>query len=68
MAEGRLHPGHYRPANELQLLVNQEIRAITGCFRTTNLGALSLGAGLRAVTEQLEKRQRQRGLRLLSQL
>jgi len=33
-------------ADELQLLVNQEARATTGCFRTTNLGALSVESGL----------------------
>jgi len=27
-------------ADELQLLVNQEARATTGCFRMTNLGAV----------------------------
>jgi len=53
-------------ANELQLLVNQEARATTGCFRTTNLGALSMESGLRAATAQLENRQRRFGLRLLS--
>jgi len=53
-------------ANELKLLVNQEARATTGCFRTTNLGALSMESGLRAVTMQLENRQRRFGLRLLS--
>ena len=53
-------------ADELQLLVNQEARATTGCFRTTNLGALSMESGLRAVTTQMENRQRRFGLRLLS--
>jgi len=53
-------------AEELQLLVNQEARATTGCFQTTNLGALSMESGLRAVTRQLENRQRRFGLRLLS--
>jgi len=53
-------------ANELQLLVNQEARATTGCFWTTNLGALSMESGLRAATTQLENRQRRFGLRLLS--
>jgi len=53
-------------ANELQLLVNQEARATTGCFRTTNLGALSMESGLRAVTTQLENRQRRFRLWLLS--
>jgi len=36
--------------NELQLLVNPEARATTGCFRTTNLGAFSMESGLRAAT------------------
>jgi len=53
-------------ADELQLLVNQEARATTGCFRTTNLGALPMESGLRATTAQLENRQRRFGLRLLS--
>jgi len=53
-------------AHELQLLVNQEARATTSCFRTTNLGALSMESGLRATTAQLENRQRRFGLRLLS--
>jgi len=53
-------------ANELRLLANQEARATTGCFRTTNLGALSMESGLRATTAQLENRQRRFGLRLLS--
>jgi hypothetical protein len=30
-------------ANELQMLVNQEGRATTGCFRTTNLGPWQWG-------------------------
>jgi hypothetical protein len=29
-------------ADELQLLVSQKARATMGCFRTTNLGALSM--------------------------
>jgi len=52
--------------DELQLLVNQEARVTTGCFRTTNLGAFSMEPGLRAATTQLENRQRRFGLRLLS--
>ena len=52
--------------NELQLLVNQEARATTGCFWTTNLGACSMESDLRAATTQLENRQRRFGLRLLS--
>jgi len=53
-------------AEELQLLVNQQGRATTGAFRTTNLGALSMESGLRPATNQLENRQRRFGLRLLS--
>jgi len=51
---------------ELQLLINQEGRATTGCFRTTNLGALAMESGLRPAVAQLENRQRRFGLRLLS--
>ena len=53
-------------ANELHLLVNQEARATTGCFRLTNLGALSMESGLRAASTQPESRQRRLGPRLLS--
>jgi len=53
-------------ASELQLLVNQETQATTGCFRTTNLGALSMESGLWAATTQLGNRQRWFGLWLLS--
>jgi len=53
-------------ANELQLLVNQEARATTGCFRTINLEALSMESGLRPAAAELENRQRRFGLRLLS--
>jgi len=53
-------------ADELQRLVNQQARATTGCFRTTNRGALSMESGLRPATTQHENRQRRFGLRLLS--
>jgi len=39
-------------AGEIQRLINQEARATTGCFRTTNLGALSMESGLQAATAQ----------------
>ena len=52
--------------DDLQLLVNQQARATTGAFRTTNLGALPTESGLRPVTNQLENRQRRFALRLLS--
>jgi len=52
-------------ANELQLLVNREARATTGCFRTTSLGSLSMESGLGPAAAQLEDRQRRFGLRLL---
>jgi len=44
-------------AEELQWLVNQQARATTGAFRTTNLGALSMESGLRPASNQLENRQ-----------
>jgi len=64
--KGDYVPGTIGRADEMQLLVNQQARATTGCFRTTNLGALSMESGLRAATTQLENRQRRFGLRLLS--
>jgi len=51
-------------ADEIQKLVNQEARAVTGCFRTTNAGVLALEAGLRPVEAQLNNRQRRYGIRL----
>jgi ribonuclease HI len=51
---------------ELQVVVNKQARAVTGCFGTTNLGALAMESGLRPATAQLENRQRRFGLRLLS--
>ena len=52
-------------AKELQVLINREARATTGCFRTTNQGALAMESGLRPAVNQLENRQRRFGLRLL---
>jgi len=54
--------GTVSQANGLQLLVNHEARATTGCFRTTNLGALYIEAGLRPAAAQLKNRQRRFGL------
>lgn len=34
-------------AEEFQKLVNQQARAVKGCFQTTNLGALGMESGLR---------------------
>jgi hypothetical protein len=34
---------------ELQVVVNKQARAVTGCFGTTNLGALAMESGLRPV-------------------
>jgi len=45
-------------AEELQLLVNREVRATMGAFRTTNLGPLLMESGLRPATNQLENCQR----------
>jgi len=52
-------------AGELQKLVNLEGRGVTGCFRTTNQGALASKEGLRPAVAQLENRQRRFGARLL---
>jgi hypothetical protein len=53
-------------AAELQKLVNLEARAVTGCFQTTNQGALASEVGLCPAVAQLENRQRRFGARLLS--
>jgi len=59
--------GHHRPGKtSYSFLVNRGARATTGCFQTTNLGALSMESGLRPAEAQLENRQRRFGLRLLS--
>jgi len=64
--KGDFATGTQGQAEDIQRLINQEAQATTGCFRTTNLGALSMESGLRAATMQLENRQRRFGLRLLS--
>jgi len=66
--EGTEKRGMIGRANELQLLVNQQVRATTGCFQTTNLGVLSMESGLRPAATQLENRQLRFGPRLLSLL
>ena len=53
-------------AAELQKLANLEARAVTGCFRTINQGALSTESGLRPAVAQLNNRQRRFGAPLLS--
>jgi len=40
---------------ELQALVNQQARLVTGCFRSTNQGELMLESGLRPVASLLNK-------------
>ena len=49
---------------ELQKMVSQQASAITGCFRTTSLGALMAEASLRPAAAQLENRQRRFATRL----
>jgi len=44
--KGEGKPGMSSGAGELQKLVNQEARAVTGTSRTTNLGALAMESGL----------------------
>jgi hypothetical protein len=58
--------GTMERGKELQLLVNKQARAVTGCFGSTNLGVLTMESGLRPASAQLENRLRRYGLRLLS--
>jgi len=51
---------------KVQKMVSQQARAVTGCFRTTNLGALIAEASLRPAAAQLENRQRRFATRLLT--
>jgi len=44
--------------DDIQKLVNQEARAITGAFRTTNTGALSAESGLLPAAARLNNRKR----------
>jgi hypothetical protein len=55
---GEKNRGTKGGASEIQLLVNQEARAVTGYFQTINLGALAMDSGLRLVAAQLENRER----------
>jgi len=64
--KGEGNRGMGGPEAELQKLVNQQARAVTGCYRTTNLGALMAEAGLRPATTQLDNRQRRFATRLLT--
>ena len=43
-----------RRANELQVLVNSQVRGITGCFRTINQSELMLESGLRPAMSLLK--------------
>ena len=51
-------------ANDIQLMVNRQARSTTGCYKSTNTGALVAEAGLRPATSLLDNRQRRFGLRL----
>ena len=53
--------GTIRRVSDWRLLVNWEVGAITGCFWTTNLGALAMESGLRPATARLENRLRRLG-------
>ena len=53
-------------AADLQKVMNLEARVVTGCFRTTNQGALSGEAGLRPAAGQPNSRERRFGARLLA--
>jgi len=64
--QGQGEQGMRGPEDDMQNLVSQEARAVTGCFRTTNLGALMAESGLRPAAPQLENRQRRFAARLIS--
>jgi len=64
--QGEGEPGMVGAEEELQKMVSQQARAVTGCFRTTNLGALMAEASLRPAAAQLENRQRRFATRLLT--
>jgi hypothetical protein len=64
--KGEATHGTIGRANDIQKLVNEQARAVIGCFRTTNLGTLEMETGFRPAATQLENRQREYGLRLLS--
>ena len=53
-------------AADLQKLVNQQARAVTGCFHSTNQGEPMLQSGLRCATSLLNNRSRRFALRLAS--
>jgi len=40
-------------ANDIQLMVNRQARSTTGCYKSTNTGALVAEAGLRPATSLL---------------
>jgi len=46
------------------LMVNRQARSTTGCYKSTNTGALVAEAGLRPATSLLDNRQRRFALRL----
>jgi len=52
--------------DDIQKSVNQEARANTGAFRTTNTGALSAESGLLPAAAQLNNRKRRFAVRLIS--
>jgi len=51
---------------DVQRLVSQEARVVTGCFRTTNSDAHAMESDLPPAVALLENRQRRVGSRLLS--
>jgi hypothetical protein len=58
--------GQKNRIDDLQRMVNQQARDITGCLHTTPLGPLLKEAGLRPAESLLENRQRRYGARLLT--
>jgi ribonuclease HI len=58
--------GQRNRLEDLQKMVNQQAREITGCLRTTPIGPLVKEAGLRPAISLVENRQRRYGTRILT--
>jgi hypothetical protein len=62
--KGEGEKGTIGRASDIQSLTNQQARAITGCFKSTNAGQLVLMSGLRPAHSLLNNRGRRYALRM----
>ena len=58
--------GQKNRLEDIQRMVNQQAREITGCLRTTPIGPMVKEAGLRPAVSLVENRQRRYGARLIT--